>query len=86
VKYVCFRGNVPENFDKIFYELIQKGDISAMTHAFTVMFEEHDKELLSEGERKEKERIARAMLDRGDDKEEVARITGLTIDDVLRLM
>jgi Fe-S cluster biosynthesis and repair protein YggX len=86
VKYVCFRGNVPENFDKIFYELIQKGDISAMTHAFTVMFEEHDKELMEQTERKAMQRMARALLNEGMKAEKVAEISGLMIDDVLRLM
>jgi predicted transposase/invertase (TIGR01784 family) len=57
-----------------------------MTHAFTVMFEEHDKELLSEGERREKKRTARALLNEGMKPEKVAEITGLPIDDVLRLM
>jgi hypothetical protein len=83
MKYVCFRGNVPANFDKIFYELInQKGDNSTMTHAFTVMFEEHDKDVAV----KEKEKIARAMLDDGKTKEEIMKYTGLAIDDILRLM
>jgi hypothetical protein len=39
-----------------------------------------------EGAMREKKRMARALIDRGDDKNEVARITGLTIDDILRLM
>lgn len=85
VKYVCFRGNVPANFDKIFYELITKGDISTMTHAFTVMFEEHDKELLSEGEKRKAVAIAKNLLAKGMKPIDVAEATDLMIDDVLRL-
>jgi predicted transposase/invertase (TIGR01784 family) len=86
-KYVCFRGNVPENFDKIFFEAIkQKGDDSTMTHAFTVMFEEHDKEMMNEGEQRKAVAIAQKLLNEGMKADKVAEITGLTIDDVLRLM
>jgi predicted transposase/invertase (TIGR01784 family) len=86
VKYVCFRGNVPANFDKIFYELInQKGDNSAMTHAFTIMFEEHDKELVEQSKLEAKLEIAKNLLAKGMKPIEVAEATGLMIDDVLRL-
>jgi predicted transposase YdaD len=57
-----------------------------MTHAFTVMFEEHDKELLSEGEKRKAVAIAQKLLNEGMKAEKVAEITGLTIDEVLRLM
>jgi predicted transposase/invertase (TIGR01784 family) len=38
-----------------------------------------------EGRMEEKKRMARAMLAKGRDKNEIAEFTGLTIDDVLRL-
>jgi hypothetical protein len=60
-----------------------------MKHAIEVMLEERDKDisLKSElkGELKTMHRIARAMLARGDDANSVVEVTGLTIDDILRL-
>jgi predicted transposase/invertase (TIGR01784 family) len=41
---------------------------------------------VDEGERKEKQRMARVLLAKGMDKNEVAEVTGLTIDDILRLL
>jgi predicted transposase/invertase (TIGR01784 family) len=38
------------------------------------------------GKLEEKKRMARAMLAKGKDKNEIAEFTGLTIDDILRLM
>jgi hypothetical protein len=81
MKYVCLRGNVPSNFEEIFYESIQKGDNSTMKHALTVMFEEHDKELVD----KKAMEIAKKLLNEGMKTDKVAEITGLMIDDVLRL-
>jgi uncharacterized SAM-dependent methyltransferase len=85
MKYVCLRGNVPENFEKIFYESIQKGDNSAMKHALTVMFEEHDKELMEQSEKNKAVAIAKNLLAKGMKPIDVAEATGLMIDDVLRL-
>jgi hypothetical protein len=52
-----------------------------MTHAFTIMFEEHDKELVD----KKATEIAKNLLAKGMKPIDVAEVTGLMIDDVLRL-
>jgi hypothetical protein len=57
-----------------------------MKHAIELMLEERDKDVAERCILKEKEKIARVMLDDGKTKEEVMRYTGLTIDDVLRLV
>jgi hypothetical protein len=52
-----------------------------MTHAFTIMFEEHDKELVEQS----KLEAAKNLLANGVDADTVAKSLGLIIDDVLRL-
>jgi predicted transposase YdaD len=56
-----------------------------MKHAIEIMLEERDKDIAEQSKLEEKERIARVMLACGEDADKVAKVTGLTIDDVLRL-
>jgi predicted transposase YdaD len=86
MNYVYVKGKMSPIIEKNLKEAIKTKGKGIMKHAIELMLEERDKDVLERGLLKEKERMARAMLDRGDDKEEVARITGLTIDDILRLM
>jgi predicted transposase/invertase (TIGR01784 family) len=92
-KYVIFKGKVPPDFEENFIKYLTKGDGNTMKHALEIWADEWREDGMAEGmakgmakgERKAKLDAARKMLAYGDDTNKVAEVTGLTIDDVLRL-
>jgi hypothetical protein len=85
INYVYLGGKMSPVIEKSLKETIKKKGKGIMKHAIEVMLEERDKDIEERCVLKEKERMARVMLGRGDDVNDVAEVTGLTIDDVLRL-
>jgi predicted transposase/invertase (TIGR01784 family) len=85
INYVYVRGKMSPIIEKTLKETIKKKGKGTMKHAIELMLEERDKDVAEQTERKAMQRMARALLDKGMKPAEVAEVTGLMIDDILRL-
>jgi predicted transposase/invertase (TIGR01784 family) len=85
LKYVYYKGIVPPNFEDVFKTSIKKGDVEVMKNSYVMMIDEVRQEGRQEGGLEKQMKIARNLRAEGMDVDTVARMTGLDVDDVLKL-
>jgi predicted transposase/invertase (TIGR01784 family) len=94
--WIAHKGVSPDMIEKILEHIEQpsrKGDGSAMKHGLDELIEEWQSEGfergiergMERGIQRERETVARKMIELGKSVDEIVEITGLTVDDVLRL-
>jgi len=89
MEQIYYGGNMPPDLKKMLQHNIKKGDIVKMKSLVEVWKADARRvgvlEGMSEGEKRKALEIARTMRAEGMDVDTVARLTGLTVDDILRL-
>jgi predicted transposase/invertase (TIGR01784 family) len=81
ILHILCKGIVTEGINEIFENSIKKGDKSTMKHSLEVLADRME----DKAKKKRSFEIARKMRAEGIDVDTVARLTDLTVDDILRL-
>ena len=83
--HVLYRGVVSTEIKDVFENSIKKGGAVAMKHSLEVLRDKMVDRFKNEGEVERALKIARNLKAKGMGVDDIAEVTGLTVDDVLRL-
>jgi len=85
ILHILCKGVVTEEINEVFENSITKGDKSPMKHVLEVVADRMEEKFTRSGEMKKALEIAEKMKAKGKSVDEIVEMTGLTVDDVLRL-
>jgi predicted transposase/invertase (TIGR01784 family) len=80
---LAFRA--PPEMTVSFINFIEKGDGNAMSNIFQLIANDIEEDAMQKGEHKAALKFANALKARGMDVNEIAELTGLTVDEIIRL-
>jgi len=83
--HIMYNGVANDEINKIFENTIKKGQKNTMKHSFEVWADELHQRFMSEGAKEKALEIAKNLRERGMSVDDVANITKLTVDDILKL-